>query len=327
MAINKVVNSKSAKTKKALRNVIIYVLNDDKVRDGYVDITGPYPEEKITQDGVYNAFLDEKRLQDKESGRMYAHNVISFHKDENVTPEQVLSIGREFVDHFFKNYQNLITVHQDRQHLHLHIVSNTVSFLDGHKLHQSKKDLQTQKDYTNKLCKEHGLTVAEKGKHFDGTDFGEGETIVWSKDKYNLLKNGEKKSFVLDCGRSVLESKDKSSSRDEFIDLMAERGWQTIWTEQKKHITFINEDGHKVRDSTLNKTFYLNLSKEVLLNEFKRQYELRIREERKRKAERQRDKRNRAYYEAESRTGHGERAAQELNNQFERADSDDDLIR
>ncbi|WP_168171685.1 hypothetical protein [Oribacterium sp. C9] len=48
MAINKVVNSKSAKTKKALRNVIVYVLNDDKVRDGYVDITGPYPEEKIT---------------------------------------------------------------------------------------------------------------------------------------------------------------------------------------------------------------------------------------------------------------------------------------
>ncbi|OON85720.1 hypothetical protein BXO88_10700 [Oribacterium sp. C9] len=258
---------------------------------------------------------------------MYAHNVISFHKDENVTPEQVLSIGREFVDHFFKNYQNLITVHQDRQHLHLHIVSNTVSFLDGHKLHQSKKDLQTQKDYTNKLCKEHGLTVAEKGKHFDGTGFKEGETIVWSKDKYNLLKNGEKKSFVLDCGLSVLETKDKSSSRDEFIDLMAERGWQTIWTEQKKHITFINEDGHKVRESTLNKTFYLNLSKEVLLNEFKRQNELRIREERKRKAERQRDERNRAYSEAESRTGHGERAAQELNNQYERADSDDDLIR
>lgn len=41
MAVNKVVN-KSTKSHGAMRNVIEYVLRDDKVREGYVDITGPY---------------------------------------------------------------------------------------------------------------------------------------------------------------------------------------------------------------------------------------------------------------------------------------------
>ena len=59
MAINKVVN-KSTKTHGAMRNVISYVLRDDKVREGYVDITGPYEPEKIDWDNVYQAFLREK---------------------------------------------------------------------------------------------------------------------------------------------------------------------------------------------------------------------------------------------------------------------------
>ena len=57
-----------------------------------------------------------------------------------------------------------------RNHVHIHLVTNSVSYEDGKKLHQTKKDLQKAKDYVNDMCRQRGLTIAEKGKHFDGSD-------------------------------------------------------------------------------------------------------------------------------------------------------------
>ena len=108
MAINKVVNHGS-KSHSGMKNVIGYVLRDDKVREGFVMITGPYSEETITAAGVYKAFLSEKKLWEKDSGRMYAHNVISFHKDEQITPVECLEIGEAFADRFFPAHQSLST--------------------------------------------------------------------------------------------------------------------------------------------------------------------------------------------------------------------------
>ena len=259
-----------------MRNVIEYVLQDQKVKEGYVAITGPYAPEQINWDNVYNAFLEEKKLWNKDSGRMYAHNIISFHKDEDITPAQALEIGQEFVEKFFPNHQSVIGVHQDKDHLHIHIVTNSVSFIDGMKLHQTKRDLERQKEFTNKLCLERGLSLTEKGKHFDGSIIEEGQVTAWSKDKYNLFQHDDKKSFVADCAIAVMEAKEDCCSKEDFIERMYERGWSVTWEDNKKHITFQNENGDKVRDTNLSKTFSLDINKEALLYEFERQNEIRL---------------------------------------------------
>ena len=260
-----------------MRNVLEYVLRDEKVKEGYVEIAGPYSGETINYDEVYRSWLAEKRLWDKDSGRMYAHNIISFHKDEQVTPEQVLEIGKKFAEKFFANHQYVIGVHQDKEHLHCHIVTNSVSYLDGIKLHQTKRDLERQKEFTNRLCIERGLTVAEKGHHFDGSAIEQGEISAWSKDKYNLLINDAKKSFVAECAIAIMEVVPQASSREEFISGMEERGWSVQWEDSRKHIVFQNEDGKKVRDTNIEKTFAgMEVNKEALLNEFTRQNELRL---------------------------------------------------
>ena len=267
MAINKVVN-KSTKAHGAMRNAIEYVLKDEKIWDGFVDITGPYNANTLNYDDIYRTWLDEKKLWDKDSGRMYAHNIISFHKDEQITPEQVLEIGRRFVEEFFPDYQCLIGVHQDRDHLHCHILTNSVSYIDGRKLHQTKKDLEKQKEFTNNLCYEKGLTVAEKGKHFDGTEIEVGHVTAWSKDKYNLAINASKKPFVVECFAAIEEVRRIAKNVEDFIGKMLEKGWKVTWTEKKKHITFQNENGDKVRDSNLSKTFNVDVSKESLEKDF-----------------------------------------------------------
>ena len=62
-----------------------------------------------------------------------------------------------------------MAVHKDKNHIHCHLVTNSVSYEDGRKLHNTKKDLECMKQLTNQMCRERGLTIAEKGKHFDGT--------------------------------------------------------------------------------------------------------------------------------------------------------------
>ena len=277
MAINKAV-SKPPKSHGGLRNTIEYVLKDEKAKEGYLDVTGPFSEQDITCDAVYRTWLEEKKIWDKDSGRMCAHNVISFHKDEAVTPAEVLEIGKIFAERFFPDHQSVIAVHQDRDHLHCHIVTNTVSFMDGRKLHQASKDLEQQKVFTNNLCRERGLHVAEKGRHFDGSLIEAGEIISWNKNTYKLLTNDSKKSFLADCGIALMEVIPKSASKEEFISGMGEKGWTVKWEDKRKHIVFENANGDKVRDSKIEKTFAgLHVNKEELTIEFERQNELRLR--------------------------------------------------
>ena len=65
MAVNKVVN-KSTKSHGAMRNVIEYILQDQKVKEGYVAITGPYAPEQINWDN-YIVYL----VVTKEEGKIY----------------------------------------------------------------------------------------------------------------------------------------------------------------------------------------------------------------------------------------------------------------
>ena len=267
MAVNKTVN-KRTNSHGAMRNCIEYVLRQDKTSEQLTYITGPYCHDAINYDLVYQTFLEEKKLWNKDSGRMYAHNIISWHKDEQITPEQAFEFGKEFAEKWFQGFQTLVAVHKDKDHIHCHLVTNSVSYEDGKKLHTTKKDLEQMKQFTNQMCRERGFTVAEKGKHFDGSQIEKGEVIAWSKDKYNLFRQQVKDSFVADCAMAVLKALENCISKEKFIEKMKQFGWNVNWTEKRKHITFQNQDGKKVRDSNLSKTFHLDISKEGLENEF-----------------------------------------------------------
>ena len=272
MAVNKTIN-KRTNTHGAMRNCIEYVLRQDKTSELLTYVTGPYRHDEIDYDLVYRTFLEEKKMWNKDTGRMYAHNIISWHKDEQITPEQAFEFGKEFAENWFSGFQTLMAVHKDKDHIHCHLVTNSVSYEDGRKLHNTKKDLERMKQLTNQMCRERGLTVVEKGKHFDGSQIEKGEVIAWSKDKYNLFRQQVKDSFVADCAMAVLKALENCISKEKFIEKMKQFGWNVNWTDKRKHITFQNQDGKKVRDSNLSKTFHLDISKEDLENEFDRNYE------------------------------------------------------
>ncbi|MDO4554125.1 MAG: relaxase/mobilization nuclease domain-containing protein, partial [Lachnospiraceae bacterium] len=118
------------------------------------------------------------------------------------------------------------------------------------------------------------------GKHFDGTQMSLGDVTAWSKDKYNLFQNEKAKSYVMECAMAVVTAIKHCLSKEEFIQRMDEKGWKVNWSDSRKHITFQNRQGQKVRDSNLSKTFHLNISKEALYDEFNRENERRRNESR-----------------------------------------------
>ena len=117
MAVNKTVN-KRTNSHGAMRNCIEYVLRQDKTCEQLAYVTGPYCHDAINYDLVYQTFLEEKKLWNKDSGRMYAHNIISWHKEEQITLEQAFEFGKEFAEKWFQGFQTLVAVHKDKYHIH-----------------------------------------------------------------------------------------------------------------------------------------------------------------------------------------------------------------
>ena len=295
MAINKTIN-RSSKSKAGMRNCIEYVLRAGKTDETLIYMTGPSPDE-LSWNNVYNAFMDEKQIWNKLGGRLYNHNVISFHENERISPEEALEFGKDFAEKWFPNHQSVIAVHTDRNHVHIHIVTNSVSYVDGRKLHNSKNDLQRMKDFTNQMCKDRGLTIAEKGRHFNGEKLEAGELSAWSKDKYNMLKDTTKKSYVVDCAAAILSVLENICySVSDFVAGMKEQGWTVNWNDNRKNITFENQDGNKVRDTNISKTFNMNVGKEVLIREFEQQVKARDERTRAEQEQRRRDSELEQYY-------------------------------
>ena len=273
MSVIKSVNSRSG-SRAALRNTLGYVLQDKKTTSDLTLVLGDYPHLDVTADKVFQHFMQTKELFNKTGGRMYKHFVVSWHKDENITPEIALDIARQWAEKVFPEFCTLVTVHTDREHLHCHIVLNSVSMIDGHKYHMNPEELQNAKDINDELCASYGLSITQKGKHFNGKKIEEGTITSYKKDTYNLLTDNKKQARLSEIATAILDVLSYACTKDEFIeeldrkyDIVVSSNWK------KKYITF--ELGTvTVRDKTLTKTFNMDFSKEAIINEITRNKDL-----------------------------------------------------
>lgn len=268
MAIIKAVSSKAP-----INTVIDYVTQEEKVEDRLV--TGF----NCNVDTAKKEMQTTKQLWNKTNGRTYKHFIQSFSADEQLTPEQAHKIAVDFVNKcaLFNDFEVLVATHQDKDHLHTHFVVNSVNFTDGHKFQMSANDLQAMKDLSDDLCIEQGLTVTHKGRTFAGAE--REETVAYNKETYQILKQAEQqkvKSYVFDIALAVMECKEQATSREDFIQRLAEKDIETQWSDNRVNITFTDkkrqEQGEtkcKVRNSKLQQYFNIDFSKGALENEFK----------------------------------------------------------
>ena len=136
-----------------------YVLNGDKTQEQVLTTRlNCEPGREVRQ------MLETKRDYGKEGGIQYYHMIQSFRPGE-ITPELALEIAKEFASEHLPGYQTVIGVHVDKEHIHAHILFNSVNADTGEKYHSNAQSYYRQiRAISDRLCREHGLSVLMQGE-------------------------------------------------------------------------------------------------------------------------------------------------------------------
>lgn len=165
MAITKTMHMKASGKGKIgihLEHAINYILQTKKL--GNSNLTGGI---NCLPDSAYEQMKATKQMFGKAGGRQGYHFVISLKPGEG-TPEIMYDIAMRFAEEAFGGeYETVVAVHTDRNHLHAHIIINSVNMVTGYKFQYHEGDWKYKfQPITNKLCDEYGLhiTPAEYSK-------------------------------------------------------------------------------------------------------------------------------------------------------------------
>ena len=150
------------KFKSRLDTLIEYAINGEKT------------EHKLYVSGINcmpdTAFYEMKNVKKqffKTSGIECFHGVQSFAEKE-VTPEQAHEIGVKLAEELWGDkYQVVVSTHLNTDNIHNHFVLNSVSFLDGKRFCNTKKDYATMRKTSDRLCEDYGLSVLKQEEKYN----------------------------------------------------------------------------------------------------------------------------------------------------------------
>lgn len=256
MPIVHFINNKS-QTSSGMRNVLAYVSKAEKTE---VEDKKFVTALNCSAETAYEEFNATKNLYHKNSGRLYYHLVQSFPSRYEIAPELAHKIAVEFAGKAFKEYECIAATHIDREHIHSHIVFNSVSFEDGRKYHSDKNTVQELMNLSDEICRKYGVQTLEKQKREQKKD-------VLSDREYRSAVKGESWKFQLMS--TITEVMKKAKSKKQFCFLMKQLGYGVRWEDNRKYITYTCPGGHKCRDKRLHGEKF---SKEMMQNEFEIRY-------------------------------------------------------
>ena len=206
---------------------------------------------------VYQEFKNTREMYGKTGGIKYYHFVQSHPSGYAIEPELAHRIAVEFAEKAFKGHECVVATHIDAEHIHSHIVFNSVNADTGNKYHSNKFTLNDLRMLSDKICQKYGVQTLEKpvvNQRTNGITTGE----------YRSAMKGE--SWKIDLINVIDEVMKQAKTQKQFCFLMRQRGYGVRWEESRKYITYTCPNGKRCRDSRLHEPKY---SKEMMLNEFK----------------------------------------------------------
>ena len=217
MAISKILHMKDSGNSfhaRHLKRALDYVMNPEKTQGGR--LVGAV---NCQADMAFEQMMDTKKQFGKTDKRQGYHIILSFKEDE-VEPDRAFKITQKFVAEYLGDaYEAVFVVHDNTDHVHSHIVFNSVSFVDGKKYRYEKGDWAKYiQPITNKLCQEYGLSIidVEDGSkekqhenYKDWSEYREG-SFVWA----DMIKR--------DLDACILQANDFSG----FLELLSEKGYE-----------------------------------------------------------------------------------------------------
>ena len=207
---------------------------------------------------AFKDFMDTKKQFNKTDGVQFYYAIQSFEEETNIEPMLAHQIAMEWVEKCYPGYQALVCTHMDTDNIHSHIIINSVSSLDGHKIHQNKNDIERVRYVNDQLCMKYGLPICQPKKKVQGVN---------SKEYYAAKAgNSWKTQLAIDIDNAMLYAKSKM----DFIKLMNKKGYRVIWTNKRDTILYQCPNGKRCRDFKLHEDKYL---KGAMENEFTKRKE------------------------------------------------------
>lgn len=159
MAITKILNimeSEDRNPASHLKNALEYIQNPDKTEE-CVLVGGI----NCLPDTAFEQMEETKNIFHKTGKRQGYHVIISFSPEEKVTSEQAMYVLEHFAkDVLGDDYEAVHAVHTDREHMHGHLIWNSVSMTTGKKYNSPKGNWKNHlQPITNKYCDELGLSI------------------------------------------------------------------------------------------------------------------------------------------------------------------------
>ena len=128
-----------------------------------------YAEKRAVEKSGLNCDVDYAKSSFKASRELYGktdgnqgHVIIQSFKPDEVTPEQCNQLGLELAEKLAPNHQVAVYTHNDTDHVHNHIVINSIDLETGKKFNNNKQALRDVRNFNDEVCREHVLSVPEK---------------------------------------------------------------------------------------------------------------------------------------------------------------------
>ena len=238
MPIIHFINNKT-QTAGGMKNVIEYVSRKEKtVSEDKRFVTGI----NCAPETALDEMTATKNLYHKTDGRLYYHLVQSFPSGYEIKPELAHMIAVELAEKAFNKYEVVVATHIDREHIHSHLVLNSVSFEDGKKYHSNKESVEELMKLSDEICRRYGVHVLDAPKKKMNKDF-------LSDSEYRSAKRGE--SFKWELMNVINQVMKKAKSKKQFCYMMKQQGYDVRWDDNRKYITYTCPNGRKCRDNKL----------------------------------------------------------------------------
>lgn len=138
--------------KNAVADLIHYALTD-KGTGECVRYRGSLGVDSCSAERMVGQFQIVKRAFDKTGGRQVRHLIVSFSDDENMGPFCTYAIGFKIAEYFGDCYQVVFGVHEDSARLHIHLIINTVSYIDGKMYSKGPNEAKELEQYINGIVR------------------------------------------------------------------------------------------------------------------------------------------------------------------------------
>lgn len=220
------------------KSLIRYILNPEKTKHlklvsdfgmsnyldfpTYEEMVEMYQANLVNNDRLYDSRNDRQQVKQT---KIHAHHMIqSFSPDDNLTPEEINRIGYETVKELTGgNFRFIVTTHTDKNHLHNHILINSIDLNSHKKLKWDYAQERNLRLISDRIAKEAGAKIITYNRY--------------SHEKFVTYRKSNRKFELKQRLYFLMEN---SKSFDDFLEKASALNLQIDFS--RKHTRFLMTD-------------------------------------------------------------------------------------